>query len=391
MERPLIEAALAARYAPIPPPLLDRFHAFHRAHSLRFLLVINLLGQAAYFSYVLADLLAVPDVVAFSLAARAAFLLTTLPLVLLLFRRARSMRLLDMLLPALIALAALIWFELLGRSRSPNLVTYQYASVIFIVLANLGVRVHYRAAALWSLAISLVIGQGVVRLAGGLTEATLVFALVYLPVLFFSLFISWTATHHGRRSFLLAQLDELTRQELLHANDRLRALADTDPLTGLPNRRQFDACAELAWYQARERSHSLALLMIDIDHFKHYNDHYGHPAGDDCLVRVARVLAEHMREDGYVAGRWGGEEFVVLLSPADPALAVVVAQRLLDAVAQLDIAHDHRPDGRQGVTLSIGGALSCEPGVASLATLIARSDERLYRAKRAGRHQAVMA
>ncbi|BDI03302.1 GGDEF domain-containing protein [Sphaerotilus microaerophilus] len=390
MEHPLIEAALAARHAPIPPTLRSRFHAFHRAHNLRFLLVINLLGQAAYFSYALADLLAVPDIAALSLATRTAFLLLTLPVVLLLFRRARSMRLLDMLLPALITLAALIWFELLTHSRSPNVATYQYASVIFIVLANLGVRVHYAPALFWSLAISAATGQGVVRLAGGFNEATLVFSLVYLPVLFFSLFISWTATHHGRRSFLLAQLDELTLQELLHANGRLRTLADTDALTGLPNRRQFDAEAERAWYHARQRGHSLALLMIDIDHFKPYNDHYGHPAGDACLRRVAGLLASHMREGEYLAGRWGGEEFAVLLTPAGPELAATVAQRLVDAVAQLAIPHGHRPDGSDVVTFSIGGALSSEPGVASLAMLVERSDARLYQAKRSGRGRAVM-
>jgi diguanylate cyclase (GGDEF)-like protein len=390
MEHPLIEAALAARHAPIPPTLRSRFHAFHRAHNLRFLLVINLLGQAAYFSYGLADALLIPDVLKASIAARSFLLLTTLPLVLTLFRRCRSMPVLDLLVPGLIVLAAATWFELLNHSRSPNVATYQYASVIFIVLANLAVRVHFRPALLCSVLISAVIVQGVVRIHGGFNEATLVFSLVYLPVLFFSLFISWTSTLNGRQAFLRSLLDEGTRQDLLAANGRLRALADTDPLTGLPNRRQFDAEAERAWYHARQRGHSLALLMIDIDHFKPYNDHYGHPAGDACLVRVAGLLASHMCEGEYLAGRWGGEEFAVLLTPAGPALVATVAQRLLDAVAQLAVPHAHRPDGGNVVTFSIGGALSSEPGVASLAMLVERSDARLYQAKRAGRGRAVM-
>lgn len=391
MDRAPIEQALLTRAAELPPGLRDRYDQFHRTHNLRFLLLINLLAQAAYFSYGLADALVVPDIWRESLWARSLFIAATLPVVLLLFRRPIRMEVLDQLLPGLIALAALVWFELLNRSSSALVMTYQYASLIFIVLANLGVRVHFRPALAWSLVITAVIGQGVFRLCGGFTAQTMVFALVYLPVLFFSLFISWTATHHGRRAFLRGLLGEMTSSELQLANERLRSLADTDPLTGLANRRQFDQEAARAWARSQTLGQPLALLMVDIDHFKLFNDHYGHLRGDACLVDIARELQRQLREGEFLVGRWGGEEFAVLLGAADHAKVGAVAHRLVTAVQQLAIPHEHRPDGRGRVTLSVGGALSTEAGVRHFDQLMALGDARLYQAKHAGRDRAVLA
>jgi diguanylate cyclase (GGDEF)-like protein len=322
---------------------------------------------------------------------RALFLVCTLPLALAALRWVRNIRVLDMLVPTLVLLATLIWFELLARSQMPVVATYLYASVVFIVLANLSIRVGFMPALVLSLLISAAILHGVVRLSRGDTQAVIVFALVYLPVLFFSLFTSWHAALSGRRAFLHSVLDDLNRQSLLLANQKLHALAQTDSLTGIANRRQFDEQIQLFWSRAQQCGRPMALLIIDIDHFKVYNDNYGHQAGDDCLVQVARVLSAHMREGDGFAGRYGGEEFAVMLAPAWPELIASVAQRLTQAVQQLGIAHAYRDDGLPVVTISVGGALSSDAGVHSVADLIRRSDERLYLAKRAGRNRHVLA
>ncbi|ACB35568.1 diguanylate cyclase [Leptothrix cholodnii SP-6] len=386
MNRELVEQALARWSAPIPPALRADFDAYHRAQSLRFLLLMNLLGQAAYVSYVAADYLVLPDIAHESARARSIFLAITLPLTLAAMRWVRSIHLLDMLLPTLILLATLIWFDLLARSQMPAVATYIYASMIFIVLANLGVRVDFLPALGLSLLISAAILHGVLRLHRDDPQAVMVFVLVYLPMLLFSLFTSWHTTLSGRRAYLHSVLDGMNRQALLQANEKLHALAQTDGLTGIANRRQFDEQAQLFWDKARQTGKPMALLIIDLDHFKAYNDHYGHQAGDDCLVRVARVLSEHMREGDYFAGRYGGEEFAVMLAPAWPALAGAVAQRLTQAVRQLGIAHAHRGDGLSVVTVSIGAALSSDDGVHGVTDLIRCSDALLYEAKRSGRN-----
>ncbi|WP_298014417.1 GGDEF domain-containing protein [uncultured Aquabacterium sp.] len=381
-----IERRVRHLWSPIPTALLPAFHAHQLQHALRFLLMCKLLGHAAYFSYVVADHLAVPDVARTSLLMRSAFLAATLPVCLALFRWCKNVRVLDLLLPLQVTIAAALWFWLLGQSRSPLVGTYLYASVIFIVLANLGVRVRFVPSLITSLAITAVILNGVVRLHPEQPDAVMVFALVYLPVLFFSVYISWSNTLQARRNFLRSLLDRGTRDALATANERLQTLAATDALTGIANRRQFDERAQAYWAARAQQGHHFAVLLADIDYFKPFNDQNGHPAGDACLVQVAAILSAATREGEALVGRYGGEEFAVLLSTDRPAVVHQVAQRLCQAVAQRQMPHPHRPDGLGIVTLSLGGALSSHPQATSLEALMALADSQLYEAKRAGRH-----
>lgn len=386
-ERHSIQRLIGSPRTPIPLDLRDAFHRYQLDQHRRFLLLINLLGQVAYFSYVVADALVIPDVFAESLLLRSTFLALSLPPVLALFRWSNNVRLLDLLLPGLILLAAIAWFDLLASSASPAVATYQYASVIFIVLANLCVRVCFLASLLLSLLISAVILHGVHSLSDGRGEAVLVFALVYLPVLLFSLFISWSNTLAGRRDFLHSLLDDMRSQALAKANERLQALAETDALTGIGNRRRFDQQAQHLW----ERGEPFALLLADIDHFKLYNDHYGHPAGDRCLAQVAAVLSSHLRDGEHFVARYGGEEFAVLIATACPQTLERIAWRLVQGVQQLGLPHAHRPDGLDVVTLSMGGALSTSATGGSLEELLNLADARLYRAKHEGRNRPCIA
>ncbi len=178
--------------------------------------------------------------------------------------------------------------------------------------------------------------------------------------------------------------------QLEEANRRLEALAGQDGLTGLANRRTFDdSLAREHRRAARDRS-QLAMIMIDVDRFKPYNDHYGHPAGDEALRRVSRAIESTLRRPGDVAARYGGEEFAVLLPGVDESGAAIIADRIRRAVLGLAIEHDASPAGV--VTISAGVA-SVAPGAfdSSLATLVADADRALYRAKANGRNAIVYA
>lgn len=180
---------------------------------------------------------------------------------------------------------------------------------------------------------------------------------------------------------LVRRESELQRvnAELDAANAELRRLADTDALTGIANRRRFEQTLTEAW----SRGGALALLMIDIDHFKRFNDHHGHPAGDACLRRVAAVLTAVLRGPSDLAARLGGEEFAVLLPGEGAAGARAAAQRCLDLLADAAIAHDDSPLGDH-VSFSIGIAVRRTQD-ASAQALIDGADAALYDAKRAGR------
>ncbi len=163
-------------------------------------------------------------------------------------------------------------------------------------------------------------------------------------------------------------------------DQRLREEAATDPLTGLANRRALDRALAVEIARARRHARGLALLLIDVDEFKKYNDAHGHPAGDELLKTLAKILTVDSRPED-LAARWGGEEFVLLLPEADAAAARAKAERLREEVASWPF-----PGGP--VTVSVGlSALSRHDRHSGSAELLKTADEALYAAKRAGRNR----
>ncbi len=174
--------------------------------------------------------------------------------------------------------------------------------------------------------------------------------------------------------------------ELEQVNERLTHLSTTDGLTEVGNRRLFDQTLSIEWARAARRNEAVALLMIDIDHFKEYNDHYGHPAGDACLRRVAALIAASVKRGGELVARYGGEEFAVLLPATDLPGALVVAQRCLQAIADAQIEHAASATSRW-LSLSIGVASEFSGATLKPAVLVEAADAALYRAKHAGRNR----
>lgn len=171
---------------------------------------------------------------------------------------------------------------------------------------------------------------------------------------------------------------EFQTRELAKANADLEARATTDGLTGLKNHRAFQERLTQEASRTARYQPTLSLLMLDVDHFKHYNDAFGHPAGDDVLRRVGRLMRETARETDLVA-RYGGEEFAVILPHTDRAGALVVAERLRTAIESAD--WPYRP-----ITVSIGGA-TLQPHLRDGAALLAEADCALYRSKTGGRNR----
>jgi diguanylate cyclase (GGDEF)-like protein len=165
---------------------------------------------------------------------------------------------------------------------------------------------------------------------------------------------------------------------------RLAWESSTDALTGLANRRHFDAALAVEWNRAARTQSPLSLLMIDIDHFKKYNDHYGHLTGDHCIQRVAATLQGCARRAGDLVARFGGEEFVLLLPGVDIDEARETAQQCVDRMRKAALPHVASPVAAV-VTLSIGIASRMPEAMASASCLINAADAAMYRAKSAGR------
>lgn len=181
-----------------------------------------------------------------------------------------------------------------------------------------------------------------------------------------------------------------THLTLKAQGDLLRELVFVDGLTGVANRRRFDEALDAEYRRCLRNRRSLALLMIDLDHFKRYNDCYGHQSGDACLRAVAQVLKGSFNRSHDVLARYGGEEFVALMPECDLSAGLAKAEHLRSAVQALTIVHSDSPTANV-ITLSIGVAAMIPDEVDGATELLALSDKALYAAKTSGRNRVTAA
>lgn len=198
--------------------------------------------------------------------------------------------------------------------------------------------------------------------------------------------ICYLIEHGHRRAYLQAQLLTLSGQRTEQYAQQVAHLSRTDPLTGLSNRRHMDEVMNVLWRRARREQFPVAAMMIDVDHFKPYNDHFGHLAGDECLRRISSVLAGFACRPDDLAVRYGGEEFLLVLGGADLQAATQLAGRVLEAVRELALP---MPDGSHCITVSIGVAAVTPSAESRVDDLLHRADEALYQAKQQGRNRLV--
>lgn len=209
------------------------------------------------------------------------------------------------------------------------------------------------------------------------SELTMLNAVLY--ILLAGLFESGRRILRGW--FVLAISREQETRDLIK---QLKMLANHDPLTGIANRRSFHLQLDKAMQRQQQCNMPLSLVMLDVDHFKKYNDYYGHQAGDECLIKVAKCLEDATRSTQDVVARFGGEEFIMLLPDATEQQAIEVAKRIQQNLQVPGIAHAGSP-ATPWVTISIG--ISTLQPETSATRLIAEADAALYKAKEHGRNQ----
>lgn len=371
--RQLIEQALTDPHARIPAPFQQYFYDYVYTHSHQNLRQINYLAQIAFLLYFFADILIIPDMFFMSGLIRVVLVLGALFCCYYLFKKYKNIQVLDRILPIGTTVAAAAWIGLLVLSSSPHVVTYIYASAIFILVANLCIQTQFKVAVYCSILIALFIMLGANQLMS--TSQAFIFAVVFSPLWFFSIYINWNNILNVRRSFLRSLLDEWNYQTL-------KNLAHTDDLTQLYNRRHFVDMAERSIHQWPKHASS-CLLMFDVDHFKNINDSYGHDVGDRVLQLIAEVTRKEMRHSDVLA-RFGGEEFIALLEDTQLQDSLVIAERIRCAIQKQYIYV--KPNHAIRFTISIGIA-ELESHTQTLEDLIKQADIALYQAKKTGRNR----
>jgi len=256
--------------------------------------------------------------------------------------------------------------------------------VVIIVYTVLGLRFGAACLAGWS-------SGGLALLYVAASELPLdwlVFHQTFTGANIVGMMMAYLSEHRTRTVFLQSRLLEIEKEKSEQLARAMEKMSREDALTGLANRRYFDAVYEREWQRAQRYGTAMAVMFIDIDYFKKYNDHYGHQMGDDCISQVGRIIGAQAKRAGDLAARYGGEEFVVIYPQTGLDALKAIGERTRQAVLDAAIAHAVSATADQ-VTVSIGLA-SCLPNQGLLPDqLLKRADENLYQAKHQGRNRWV--
>ena len=379
------------------PDMEQRFQRARHAARLRHFLVSGWVALLVFNAFLLTDLRMVPDVHEMAWRVRLT-VFTPFALFLLLigtffkeFVLGRTVAFLEAVVAMSGVGAALSLLAILQASSSYMALLYHAGLMPIVVYGNLVQRQRFEwalgtsAAICTLMALSLIHVLQADQVYGPAVAALIILLVVMISV--YTLFMNYRMELEERRRYLGVDRALRLREQLEHSRHEFATLSRQDALTALPNRRCFDEVLSQAWAEHDLQSRSLTLLLLDVDHFKAFNDRYGHSAGDQCLKLVAQALLDVVTAEGGSLARWGGEEFAVLLPGVRQAEAERIASRLCTAVSALSLRHEASSTSAV-VTLSVGGACGV-PEVAGVSTADALwlADQALYRAKSDGRNR----
>ncbi len=372
------------------------FQASTRAARLRHFLISGAFSVVNYNAFLLVDALLIPDVMGSAVLLRLGLFTPLCALTLwLAWRHEAFVRTLPgWMVEGVVVfhggIAAVSMAMLLGMSQSPLSYAYHAGFAAVLIYGNVVQRVRFVYAVPFSV---FVLALHI----GALWQAPMFPAPVRWPMLafvcavgFYTLLTNRRLEKDERVRYLAVQRAQDLREQLRQSHAQLELASRTDALTGLANRvgleRHLKGLAQQSWVQGR----GWVMLVVDVDHFKAFNDRYGHPAGDETLRLVAQCLRDGLNGDDALACRWGGEEFVLVLPGVGADQGLQLGRQLVSSVRSLGIRHEAAPD-RGFVTISVGVAGWRGESLESLDDLMARADAALYLAKRRGRHRAEMA
>lgn len=295
-------------------------------------------------------------------------------------------------------IAALTVAFLLNLSDSPLCYAYHAGYVIVLVYGNVVQRLRFLWAMPFSLAVLLVHAVTLWRDEGFPPAVRLPMFVFVLSVAGYTLMTNRRLEHEERQRYLASLRAQALREQLRGSHAQLEVASRTDALTGTANRHGLEHHLSSLRRRSWLAGESLAMLVLDVDHFKAFNDRYGHPVGDEALRWVAQVLRQQVAEDAVYASdgvaplvaRWGGEEFVVVVPGLREREALAWGEVLVHRVRALAIRHERAPE-TGCVTVSVGVAVWAAASLETLDDVMARADAALYLAKRRGRCRAELA
>jgi diguanylate cyclase (GGDEF)-like protein len=382
-----VEGALVANAQRLkfPPAIERQFETDTGAARRKHIVLTTLLGFSFYMLSLMSDLRLTPDVFGTAVLLKIGVVTPFALLTLVLVARTQSARLREATIPAIACVLVFVAIYLTRESESPFAAHAQYSALLGIIMPNLIVQARFWYALSGSLVIFAIYAGGIYGLPNFPFDAYAAAVMTMVVTVTCTLYVNAQLERDRRRAYLVALRDQIRGRQLLRANQELSRISNLDAMTGLTNRRGLDTYLETVWTEAKEMGLNVAVLMIDVDHFKRFNDRYGHQAGDDCLRQIGDIARGQLRRGDELAARFGGEEFVMVLPGADLLDAIRVAERTRRAIEAAEMRHEAAP--AQVVTVSVGVAAAAATAAGSAADLIASADSALYEAKRRGRNR----
>src|SRR5271156_6312269 len=332
-----IQAALQRRgfWFAFPKPLEAFFEREGEAERRRHMAASSAIGVLVYDLFLYSDYIMVPDVFHVALLIRLAIVTPIVLLCVALVLRWLPPVAREGVTALMITVVAASLAYIAASSRAPLAVHYHYGISLVLLFANVVIQLRFPFAAVSSILVVAIYTVGV-ALSPGMPPAVRETAMMLAAsAALLSLFANWALERNQRKAFLLSLSERLLTLELERRNQRLEELFGRDPLTGVANRRYFDERMRSIWDRALITEACIGVLMVDVDHFKRYNDIYGHQRGDECLRLVAARLRDVGRGTVDCVARYGGEEFVIVLSGATDQRCAAVAEDMRREIAAL--------------------------------------------------------
>jgi diguanylate cyclase (GGDEF)-like protein len=382
-----VDRTIAGRFSwmRFPADIEARFEADTGRARHRHLIWAMLIGLVLYNTSLGADQTMLPDVFFEALLVKLGLVTPTVLIGAYALSRRPPVWLREAIVAATAVATSFAILFLILRSNALLAAHAHYSAILGVVFVNVILRARFWYACATSLVLLFGYTLSVIQLQHFAFEAVVSAVMLLVVTTIATLFANCSLERSERQAYLVRLREAIRNSHLTMANEELSRISNLDAMTGLTNRRGFDAHVGVVWEEARKSAESVAVLMIDVDFFKRFNDSNGHQGGDECLKEVAETARGELRRDDELIARYGGEEFVVLLPGADLVDGIRAGERIRRAIEGCGIGHQTAPLGV--VTASIGVAAAPATSASTPQVLIEAADAALYEAKARGRNR----
>jgi diguanylate cyclase (GGDEF)-like protein len=348
--------------------------------------IMGVIAVLIYNLFLITDREMLPDIYLTAWKIRLGIVTPAMIIVLIVMRWRAFVQLLDFFIDFLVVLTSGSIILILELSHHPNVAHYHTGIILIVMFGNIVVRLRFWHAFCVSWLTFLLYVLTVSRITPMPPPVMINSSVVLFSAIIISLIANYQMENDLRWNYLRNLLKEIETIGLEKAKAELERLSSSDVLTGLANRRHFDALLDTEWRMGIRKGTLLSVLFLDVDDFKAYNDNYGHHAGDVCLQKIAAVIRRSIHRPHDLCARYGGEEFIVLFPDISQEDTLQVAEKIRKSIELENLPHSYSRAASH-VTISIGVATMTPQRGMSQNLLVEMADRALYKAKELGRNQ----